>query len=54
MRFLKALDLTHNLSIFNLVVLSLIFETKLESSISIEKTWLAEATTGGGKEFENR
>ena len=38
----------------NLVVFSLIFDTKLESFISIENTWLAEATTGGGKELENK
>ena len=37
-----------------LAVLPMIFSTRLESSMSMVKTSLAEATTGGGSEFENR
>jgi hypothetical protein len=35
-------------------VLLIIFSTRLESSSSMEKTLLAEATTGGGRELEKR
>jgi hypothetical protein len=37
-----------------LAVLLMILSTRLESSSSMEKTWLADATTGGGSELEKR
>jgi hypothetical protein len=37
-----------------LEVLLMIFLTRLESFSNMENAWLAEATTGGGSEFENR
>ena len=37
-----------------LEVLLMIFSTRLESFSNMENAWLAEATTGGGSEFENR
>ena len=39
---------------YYLAVLLMICSTRLESASSMENTWLAEATTGGGRELEKR